>query len=335
MRIQISPPINLSAKNKVVFERFTFYEVVEPCIKEYNNIYITRSGIGLKNFSLVKDTIHPWGYATRYFLKYALVNFVFRKTIKLKKEKYILIHNHWSKGYFHWLMEAMHRLWLAKDLLHECILLFPEDYSSPFYNECLEPFGVKRKFIIPKKSGVKVENLIIPATQLGEYHPQITNDIRKLYHDYLFKNKHHKNFGERIYVSRKKANQRKVENEDEVIELLKKYDFNIIYFEDCSFWDEVSIMYYAKYFITIHGAGIANIQFMHANGHVLELYKELNDPQNDLFIREYLFLASILGLKYYTQFCPSMNKNESSFKANIFVDLSELQDNVELMLSNK
>jgi len=150
----------------------------------------------------------------------------------------------------------------------------------------------------------------------------------------------------RIYLTRAKRGVRCVENEEEVVELVKKYDFVPVMFEDFTIWEQISLMNQATHFVSIHGAGFSNVMFMKPEAKVLEL---INLPYAQ---QEYTFpfwkLANAAQLNYYSQFCPAKNFGDSLLSygknnngkelnylvnKNIVVDIVMLEKNLNLMIN--
>ena len=79
--------------------------------------------------------------------------------------------------------------------------------------------------------------------------------------------------GGRTYLTRGKQFARRVENEDEVIKLLREYDFEIVDTAGMSLEAQIRLFARTRYLVAIHGAGLINIIFRrHAPLHVLELH---------------------------------------------------------------
>ena len=63
----------------------------------------------------------------------------------------------------------------------------------------------------------------------------------------------------RIYLTRSKNRLRFIENGKQVIEVLKKYNFEIIDTDNIPITKQIEIFGSARYLIAIHGAGLVNI----------------------------------------------------------------------------
>ena len=55
---------------------------------------------------------------------------------------YIIIHNTYT-GYFHWLLESLPRILIAKENLSEFRVLLPDTFRDEFYQDSLDLLGIK------------------------------------------------------------------------------------------------------------------------------------------------------------------------------------------------
>jgi len=94
----------------------------------------------------------------------------------------------------------------------------------------------------------------------------------------------------RIYISRK--GRRCISNEDELITLLKKFDFLIIEDKPRTVTEQISLYYNASFIIGPHGASFSNIIWCEPGAHLLELFSPNYTP--DFF----LYLAKMMGMGY-------------------------------------
>lgn len=76
---------------------------------------------------------------------------------------------------------------------------------------------------------------------------------------------------ERIYVSRKKANRRKIHNENEVVAFLAKHGFATLCMEDLSFKERVNILARTKILLGIDGTNLTSMIFMPPKSTVIPL----------------------------------------------------------------
>lgn len=327
--IQVPPPKNIDEDFKKIYNESKVYQydTVLP-IHELHQVFSTRSGILLKKFKMLDISIldHILKYKKQYY-RYAILQYFLRKKKSLNSnEKYILIHNHWSDGYHHWLCESLVRLiCINPEICKSSILLLPESYKG-FHLDSLKPFEFKDIFWIPLKKNLRVKNLItVPNPSSGKYNPTYIKKLQKKYLTDTNIIQNDLNVGDRVYISRRKAKTRKIANESEVLDLLtRKYNFSSICMEDYSFWEQVNIIKNTKTLVSIHGAGLSNMMFMDKNANILELYNKQDAAV--WFNPCYWYLASITDLNYYYQFCNQSGIND------IIVDLQKLEENLDLML---
>ncbi|WKZ75987.1 MAG: hypothetical protein QY303_03640 [Vicingaceae bacterium] len=74
---------------------------------------------------------------TSNFYKYSLFKKVTEKKKIFKNGNYLIVHNHWSSGYHHWVTEALVRLSNVESRNYDLIL--PENYPN-FAFDSLETF---------------------------------------------------------------------------------------------------------------------------------------------------------------------------------------------------
>jgi len=324
-------PINIRPEDRELIFHSNHSKYAEGLVEQtFSNVFVTRSGIGLKNFKLVQSTIPHYAGKRQHFLKYALYQYFFRKRKKLKGN-YVLIHNHWCPGFFHWVTEALPRLMRAQESVGNGYkLLLPETFAG-YPVDSLAPFDVIVESL-PYRRNAVVEKLLIPENTryTAEYDVDSILKLRNRYHQHLHKSKlDNVKPGSKIYISRKQAKNRKVINEEEVIAYLHEKGFEVVEFENYTFWDQVSIMYHAKVIISIHGAGMTNQTFMPAGGYILEFQKRPEKPEN--FSNIYLKLANILGHNYLYQFCEPDDPDASIYEADLRVDIEILQNNLTVI----
>ena len=162
----------------------------------------------------------------------------------------------------------------------------------------------------------------------GNYNENVIRGLRSLYADY-YENACSDHSCNKVYISRGKAQIRKIANEEECAAILAEYDFKTIYFEDHTFEQQIAIALDAKYMVANHGGGLTNILFMKSGSSVLEL-RQNGDSHNNC----YFSLASALNLKYHYQLCHSENPDEDAHTANLIVDCRRLRKNIEQILAN-
>ena len=328
-------------------------------IKELKNVFVNHQGLVMKNGFLVPrctfnlrgkaDNTFYWSFWKLVFEQCIVSRF--GKSIKstnLKNGNYLIIHAKWF-NYSFWINSYLVRLIQAEEagLLNKIKLIYPQEWDKiPYVTESLKCFNLERE-IISEDTHMFIKKLVMPETRewTASFHP---GELTKVREKVLPFAKKYSNFTQpikRLYLSRKNSRARSVANENELIQILKKYDFEILTFEDISFWDQVLIMNDLDCFISIHGAGFSNMIFMNENSAVFEL---VNQNYADM---EYKFpfwkMATSCNLKYFIQFGKAINDNSKLVRGaspkpndnylvdeNIYIEPNLFEKNLNLILKN-
>lgn len=313
-------------------EKYLNYSCLTLKIENLKDINVSNNCVLYKNFQIIADSCITDAIFNNYHKNYKFFLKYFFRQIAPKKP---LIHiaNEYYSNYFHW-HEILQKIILLKEqnLLQNHLIILPSKSKKiKFISESLQTLGVgfENIFFINKKSHVKVKNLTFVNHRGFDY--ELINKLR----DQLTTAVNHNqtNYGERIYISRAKQKLRFVENEQEILKVLEKYNFKKVIMEDHSYQQQLAICSKAKYLIAPHGAGLTNIIAMAKNSCVLEL-----SSKNDLdFDRNYLIMANLLAINYFYQRCQFGENSiiKDSHHASLEVDCQKLAENINLMLQIK
>ncbi len=338
-KITVSLPLNVKPDELPLFEPFLSYELTPQKIKNFKNVFVTYSGFCLNDKGMIKESHHDHPHQledyrneTAYY--YYNIEDHPEDLITLDDDHtYLLIHHPWF-NYYHWILECIFRAWMVKDKKDDMILLLPDYYGkTDFIMAPLEPFGFKQILFIPAGKCLLVKNLCIPQIKqkVDSYDYKMLQDVRHFLLDYASKQKNTAlDLGERIYISRKKAQRKKVDNEEEIEPILLKYGFTLVNNEDYTFWEQVVIYSKAKYLVSIHGSGLTNMLFMQDGTSILEFHK-IKTNDKDWHSKAFWYLAEALDYKYYQQLCQPTDVNADYFNANFIVDTATLEKNLAMM----
>ena len=323
-------PVNIVERDIPFFNKLLEVQIQAIKVISVVNANIISSGAIFKNFSVLPQIIlsNDNGEIVSYSKRDILKIIFFWRCISLKRaNKYFVIHNAFSHTYYHWLLEALPRLFLIREQISSGTLLLPSNHNEKFHRESLELFGIGDIGILNEKVRYHIPHTIT-STQIGRianYHPIILKEMVQYINSRIDLAT---DLGDKIYISRSRALKRKVVNEHQIEIFLRNLGFRIINIEDYNFESQVSIMHHCKYLIGIHGAGLANMIFMREGGKIMELRK--HDCGENYF---YFSLASTVNLHYYYQFCSSIDEQASVQDADIVVDFHEFERNVQKMLA--
>jgi hypothetical protein len=326
-------PSNISQNDLWLFRKALERKICKPQIEILNNARITGKSIVYKGYKIFPESFVAPSRAEPYRNFFSLTGFLlkhtfFRKRIKTAKPC-IWFTDEWSGEYFHWLTDALPRLFIVKDLIPDSVIVLPEKFEKiDFVQNTLKVFSTKEILYLPQRSVLCAQKLYFPfhTAPTGNYNEDIIRSMNRFFIDHS-KSIYDVDFGERIYISRQKALRRKIVNEKVIIPILKKYGFSILCFEDYDFDQQLSIISKAKYLVSNHGAGLSNMLFMNPGSKIFELRREKDDHNNC-----YFSLSSALGHTYFYQVCKSKNNVSDTFIADLEVDPESFEENLRLLL---
>ena len=232
----------------------------------------------------------------------------------------------WSGGYFHWLADALPRLYAAREAAREHVLLLPHGYERlGFVTSSLKLFALGGVEYVGADETCVCERLLMPThtAPSGHYNEPLVRELR----DFIVEGcgAAVKDSGARLYVSRARAPKRRLTNEDEVVRAVEEFGFRVVRFEEHTFEEQVRLTAGAQHLVSNHGAGLTNILFMRPGGRVLELRREGERERNWFYN-----LSSAAGLRYYYQLCAPADGDAHS--GDLTADPGLLRENLALML---
>lgn len=331
-------PLNFNQDHVQLFQHEFKKDIPTSELLKFENVRVSSEGLIFAGGRILPESfayafeLDDW--KRRSILKFLATNYFFRRPRKIESDV-LWITDYWSKGYFHWLTDALTRLYVVRDRLDQVVLMLPSEFEMrDFVRTALEVFGVKNYDFIRRDEVLLCSSLLLPThtAPSGHFRDEVIGGVRtKLLA--AFGDSNYTGAGERIYISRRAAGRRRIVNEEEITPLLNKLGFQTIYAEDLSFPDQVKLLSRARYVVSNHGAGLTNMLFMKDGARVLEL-RHVSDYVNNC----YFVLASALKFDYFYQLCePKPDQAEAKtadpHTADLVVDAQELEKNLALLLS--
>lgn len=324
-------PINLDPSDIALFKHELRKNIPASNLMQVEDIVVTPSGIMFSRFKILSESFPSSSFAddwaspkTRF--KLWIINCLLQRPRTINQEV-LWITDIWSQGYFHWMTDALPRLFVIQSELNNATLLLPGSYQGIEYiQSSLKPFPIQKLEFVHRSSLCRSLKIPSHTAPTGNYNEEIIRSLRKTYTDF-YRDANSEFKYDKVYISRGKAQKRKISNEEECISILEEFGFGILYFEDYSFEQQVQIILNTKYLVSNHGAGLTNMLFMKAGGSILEL-RRTGDSQNNC----YFALASALQLNYFYQLCNTEKSEEDSHTANLIVDCGKLRENLKHML---
>ena len=197
--------------------------------------------------------------------------------------------------YYHWLFDVIPKLLLLiqEEIAFDAILI--PTLNREFQMEILRIFGGTIPIISTQNERILVRRAIFVSKLTSGITPLpwALSVLSKALVAVTPTKAH-----EKIYISRDRATNRRVINELELFDILAYHGFEVIYLEELSVIDQITLFSVVKSIIAPHGSGLSNIIFSKMKPKILEL----TGPRcgETCFVR----LAHFVNAPYLAMQCP-------------------------------
>lgn len=311
-------PVNFTEMNDLKYRFIKTNEKIAP-VKycQISSAFLSPFGIIYKGLRVIPDSVYsmynPASFYKSYFKKRILNRVVH------VHENCTIAHNSYFRNYYHWLLEAMPRLFLLKDEASNLTLILNSN-SPSFIKQYVSFFAFKKIKYIQDNQLVKVDQVTFTSfTSRGLcMHEPIIKDMVR----WLFKINNiviNENPKRKIFITRQNAKYRRLINEPDVIAYLESVGFEILTLEDYSVIQQIQIFNDAEYVIGTQGAGMANMIYsIHAKLLITIIHEEHQDEA-------YLNQTSINQTGCYFLQCKGLGTFDYKNNDDICVDLEKLK----------
>jgi capsular polysaccharide biosynthesis protein len=201
-----------------------------------------------------------------------------------------------STNYFHWMFDVLPRIHLLEksQSFQEVDQFIVGDRLLPFQAETLAAIGIPQDKLILSNEAfhIKSARLIVPSL------PGISGSVPLWACEFLRKKllpspSPQEASANKIYISRSNAQQRRMLNEDRLIEYLVQREFKILTMEQLSVREQAKIFATADLIIAPHGAALTNLVFCRPHTQLIEIFSPsyLNPC--------YRALSNLIGIDYW------------------------------------
>lgn len=230
-----------------------------------------------------------------------------------------------NDNYYHWVTEALPLLQYIPHDKHNSYKVFVNKSAPSFVMEYLKLFGINEDQVVklkPKRK-IKIKNLLIGSLPFRRHINNSPLWATHIYDPLSYKFVRDKalsslsiasNGETNIYISREDAMSRKVDNEDEVFQLLQQFGYVKVLLSSLSVGDQIALFSSAKNLVTPHGAGLTNMIFSSAIK-IIEFYPE----QLSIMPNLYFCQISEFAKNYHQVLLCASNE-----KDNMTVNISQL-----------
>lgn len=185
-------------------------------------------------------------------------------------------------NYFHWLLEAMPRLWLAQreGLAADTTVWLPP--LRPWMADMIDALQPIDRRATQGDGITRCARLLMPARGLSNIHTfcahafAMADEIRDRHASAAPS-------GRRFFITRAGAGSRKLINEDEIIEIAAQHGFETIEPQHLAFREQVELFSGADAIAGPLGAGLANAVFMRPGSALIEIAPEGREGDATLF----------------------------------------------------
>ncbi|MES3056693.1 glycosyltransferase 61 family protein [Sphingomonas faeni] len=185
-------------------------------------------------------------------------------------------------NYFHWLLEAMPRLWLAQreGLAADTTVWLPP--LRPWMADMLTALQPIDRCATQADGITRCARLLMPARGLSNIHTfcahafAMADEIRERHAPAA-------PAGRRFFITRAGAGSRKLINEAEIMEIAAEHGFETVEPQHLAFHDQVKLFAGADAIAGPLGAGLANAVFMRPGSVLIELAPEGREGDATLF----------------------------------------------------
>lgn len=232
-----------------------------------------------------------------------------------------------NMNYYHWLIDHLPKLGLIEKAgidFNAVDKIIVSNYSN-FQKETLDILGIPEHKILDTLQGyshIQADRLIVVPSSTGFRRSSLDflrYNLMPLVNLSKFRQI------DRIYITRRLANGRKLINEEEVIDYLRKLNFFILDGELMSVEEKISLFSKARVVIGICGAGLANLAFCSPGTKVVEIFlPHMNIPG----CLHYYYICRYLDLEYY------LLKAETGLDSNYLRQIIYQSDHYEEAILN-
>lgn len=200
--------------------------------------------------------------------------------------------------YYHWLFQLLPRFELIRRAgidLSEIDYYVVNSQSSKFQRETLASLGIEQARIIASDEVpyLRARELVVPSIPLGGgcFRPWMTEFLRA---SFLSGNPPDmRSSGRRLYISRARAGYRRILNEADVLQFLRRRGFEKVALEALSVREQAATMASSDAVVAAHGGGLSNIVFCSPGTKIIEIFSP------ELVAGYFWKLSNQMKLDYY------------------------------------
>lgn len=318
--------------------------VFRPGTTRAQNVIVTRSGMCFQGPLMLSDSVHvDYGFRKSLATYATGIGSLLTRGVRYHRttREAIVFHNLWTGGYYHWMTEALPRLFAVRDRWSTSAIVMPHHAPNPWLLRWIENVGQFEE-VVRFEGG---RNLWLPRVLIP--HCPTRQDEFDVLNLQRVKSELFASIGvdqrsradRRIFITRRNARWRKIPNEADVVARLEPLGFEIFDFDKLDYEGQVRTMSEAGILVSLHGAGLTNLMFMRPGSHVVECAMRPAFPltynrfrKTHLANPSYVRLARLFRVNHHFVFCEldmsnvpkSRTKKITANDYDLIVDVDKL-----------
>lgn len=226
------------------------------------------------------------------------------------------------QNYYHWTVESLPKVRAVREyerVTGDSVSFLVPDEPPSWIEETLSRVGVDESEVVQAEADAyRASTLVVPSFPVPTR--QDCRWIREQTLDSVSGEDVDVDPGSNVYISRKDTQERRVLNEDAVVQALEEYGFEAYRLADHSVAEQAVLFDEADLVVGAHGAGFSNLVYTEDTA-VLELFGEKVKPN-------YANLAAAVGLPYESLECRPRG-------VDLHVDTDRLSAAVDKLLADR
>lgn len=306
---------------------------------EHGRIYcsdLSNIAVISKDNYLLDEVSFQWGndeiISAQYNTIFSLKGFV--KPTVYKGRVFSLLSGGAAKHYYyHWLFETLPKLFLLRQSghLNDVDYFIVPSTALKFQQEYLRHFGITQDKIINEEKVHHIQAELLMVTSHIKYKDHHSKWVCEFLYQSFFKSQSVGTPTRKIYISRgDAARNRRVHNEEQLIEMLRGYGFESYYLSSLTIDEQAKLFNSASVIVAPHGGGLSNLVYCQPGTKVLEFFP-------DQYVRHIFYdVANKAGLEYQYLIFQSDGTADNSVEGQtvgIKVDIDVIRRKVQTLLS--
>lgn len=226
----------------------------------------------------------------------------------------------WASSYYHWLIDVLPRLAAAIPYLPPDTKYLINENPNKWQIESLAAFGIEESRLVFQRDEMqsKLEHLwfATPVCQTGFATRETLMPVVARIKEFFGASEYQPS--RKLYISRRKANRRRLLNEDEFLAKLLPHGFEVLFCEEMTPAEQVQAFAEAQTIIAPHGAGLTNLIFAAPGCKIYEI-----NYSDKVYRGHYWLLSILLGHSFECLSAEKVNLSGEDF--DLVANLSAIE----------